>query len=77
MDRIDKIRFLIEQNTKEIIAYIVEDKGIEYDEAFHEFYLSETFQKLDDPETGLYLEGSAYIYEIFKYEQKHGHISKI
>jgi hypothetical protein len=32
--------------------------------------MSETFEKLSDIETGLYLEGATYIYEMLKRENK-------
>ena len=35
-----------------------------------QFYMSEVFEKLCDIETGLYLDGSTYIYEILKREMK-------
>ena len=68
----DKIKFLTDQNVQEIIAFIVEDNKIEYDEALDLFYKSQTFEKLSDCETGLYRESAAYIYELFKTEQKRG-----
>ena len=88
MDRIDNIKFLTELCIQKIIGFIVEDEHIEcheflsptmgsyieYDDALHKFYLSETFQKLNDSTTGLYRESAAYIYEIFKSEIKHGKI---
>ena len=61
---------LMEFNTQDIILFLVEDLGIEYDEAMRMFYLSEVFQKLRDPETGLYLESPAYIYDLYQNEQK-------
>lgn len=39
-----------------------------------EFYSSEVFEKLNEPETGLYLESPAYIYELFKSEKAVGTI---
>lgn len=74
MDRIDNVKFLTELCIQKIIGFIVEDEHIEYDDALHKFYLSETFQKLNDSTTGLYRESAAYIYEIFKSEIKHGKI---
>lgn len=68
----DKVKFLIDQNTQEIIAFIVEDNKIEYDEAFDIFYKSQSFDKLHDRDTGLYRESAAYIYELFKTELKTG-----
>ena len=75
MDRIDNIKFLTELSIQKIIGFIVEDNNVEYDEAFHTVYLSETFQKLNDPSTGLYRESAAYVYEIFKSEIQNGKIN--
>lgn len=47
---------------------------MEYDEAMNKFYNSEVFEKLQDEETGLYKESSAYVYDLFKDEMNFGHI---
>lgn len=65
---------LIEYNIQDIIEYIVQDFRIEYDQAMHVFYNSQTFDKLMDVETGLYLESSAYVYEIFQDERNFGNL---
>lgn len=72
MDVIEQIKFLTEINIQEIIMYIVEDDGIEYDVALDEFYNSVTFSKLKDKVTGLYRESSAYVYELYKTEKRTG-----
>lgn len=59
---------MIEYTVQEVVEYLMEDYGISMDEAMDRFYLSDTFEKLSDTETGLYLEGSAYIYEMLKRE---------
>lgn len=59
---------MIEYTTQEVIRYLVEDNGVTMEQAMDQFYMSETFEKLSDIETGLYLEGSAYIYEMLKRE---------
>lgn len=61
---------MIEYTTQDVIRYLVEDKGVVMEQAMDQFYMSETFEKLSDIETGLYLEGSAYIYEMLKRELK-------
>ena len=61
---------MIEYTTQEVIRYLIEDDEISMEQAMEQFYLSETFAKLNDIETGLYLEGSAYIYEMLKREKK-------
>lgn len=65
---------LMEYNIQDIIEYIVEDLQIEYDKAMQLFYNSQTFDKLMDVETGLYLESSAYVYGIFQDERNFGNL---
>ncbi len=52
----------------------MEDYGYDLTTALKEFYNSETFAKLSDEATGLYIESSAYVYEILKSEFKYGRI---
>ncbi len=59
---------MIEYTTQEVIAYLIEDNGITMEQAMEQFYMSNVFEKLSDIETGLYLEGSMYIYEMLKKE---------
>ncbi|MBR5133098.1 MAG: hypothetical protein IKV29_03235 [Alistipes sp.] len=66
--------YLIEGITKDIIAYIMEDEGVDLSTAITQFHNSETFTKLSDENTGLYIESSAYVYEIFKDEMKYGRL---
>lgn len=61
---------MIEYTTQEVIRYLIEDNGVTMEQAMEQFYLSWTFEKLNDIETGLYLEGSGYIYEMLKREQQ-------
>jgi hypothetical protein len=61
---------MIEYTTQEVIRYLIEDTGISMEDAMEQFFMSDIFDKLNDIETGLYLEGSAYIYELLKREQK-------
>lgn len=61
---------MIEYTTQEVVRYLIEYNGMTIEEAMEQFYLSWTFEKLNDIETGLYLEGSAYIYEMLKREQR-------
>lgn len=70
----DKIKFLTELNTLELVSYIMEEYNAEYAKAIDMLYNSQTFEKLLDSETGLYFQSSRYIYELFKYEYKTGKI---
>lgn len=65
---------LIEYIVQDIVDMLATDQNIEYDEAMNKFYNSEVFEKLQDKETGLYLESSEYIYDLFKDEMNFGHI---
>jgi len=65
---------LIEFVTQDIIEMITIDKGIEYDESMDKFYHSEVFDKLQNIETGLYMQSPAYVYDLFKDEMNFGHI---
>ena len=72
-----KIEYLIEGISKDIIAYLMEDNGMKMtDAAISVFHNSETFAKLSDPNTGLYIESSAYVYEILKTELRFGKITQ-
>ena len=65
---------LIEYIVQDIVDMLTTDQNIEYDEAMNKFYNSKVFEKLHDMETGLYLESSEYIYDLFKDEMNFGYI---
>ena len=64
----DKREILTEFITQDIITKIAQEKGLEMLQAMDEFYSSITFEKLQDYETGLYLEGTDYIYDLLREE---------
>lgn len=66
----DQQQEMIEYTTQEVVRYLIEDNEIPMEQAMEQFYMSETFEKLNDIETGLYLEGSTYMYEMLKREYK-------
>ena len=65
---------LMEFCVQDIIEIIVKEHNIDYDEAMNLFYSSQTFAKLNDIETGLYLESSDYVYTLFQDELNFGKI---
>jgi len=69
-----KQKQLIEYMIQDIITFIVKDSNIELDVAMNQFYNSKVFEKLQDVETGLYLEGSAYVYHLFEIELQNGRL---
>lgn len=69
-----RTQYLVEGITKDIITYLMQDNEYDLPMALKEFYNSETFAKLSDEATGLYIESSAYVYEILKEELRYGKI---
>ena len=57
---------LIEYIIQDIVDMFSSDQDIEYDEAMNKFYNSKVFEKLQDKETGLYMESSRYVYDQFR-----------
>lgn len=69
-----KQELLIEYIVQDVVDMFSSDQNIEYDEAMNKFYNSEVFEKLQDKETGLYMESSEYVYDLFKDEINFGRI---
>ena len=69
-----RVQYLIEGITKDIVAYLMEDSECDLPTALTQFHNSETSAKLSNEESGLYIESSAYVYELFKDEMKFGTI---
>ena len=67
---------LIEYIVQDIVDMFSSDQDIEYDEAMNKFYNSKVFEKLQDKETGLYMESSEYVYDLLKDEINVGRIVK-
>lgn len=70
----ERMQYLVEGITKDIIIYLMEDGGYDLSTALNEFYNSEVFAKLSDEATGLYIESSAYVYEMLKTELSTGRL---
>lgn len=68
----NRAQYLVESITTDIIAYLMLDNGIDMGTALSLFHNSETFEKLSDDSTALYIESPAYVYEILKSEIKMG-----
>jgi hypothetical protein len=72
----NKCQQLMEYITQDIVSFIMEDANVPMEEAMYRFYTSQTYDKLVDEDTGLYLESSASVYDIFKTEQALGKLSQ-
>ena len=64
----EPIQFLIEEMTREIIIYLMQDFGYDMDKAFEIFYNSDTFERLNNIQSGLYYQSSGYVYSFLKEE---------
>lgn len=64
----EQIQFLIEETTREIIIYIMQDFGYNMDKALEIFYNSDTFERLNNPQSGLYYQSSGYVYSFLEEE---------
>ena len=62
----DKKKIMIELVTADVISAIIEDNSISMQEAMKLFYNSEAYERLCDPETGLYRESGGYVYNLYK-----------
>ena len=69
-----KPEMLMEYITQDIVAWLMDDEHLTMEEALRRFYSSEIFGKLNDPDTGLYLDASISVYRLFQEEQINGQI---
>lgn len=67
-------RYLFEGISSDVVRYLVERDRMELKEAISTFHNSETFSKLEDFETGLYIESPAYVYNLLLSELKNGRL---
>ena len=68
MNKTKNQELLIQFIISEVVAFIAEEQDTSIEKALEIFYSTEIAGKLEDIETGYYLEGSRYIYEIVKEE---------
>ena len=71
-----KAKQLMELATQDIIVELVNGKKIGIADAMNIFYGSEFCQKLYDESTGLYLEGTKYLYDLLQTEIENGKLNQ-
>lgn len=69
-------KYLFEGISSDVVSYLVERDSMSIQEALKTFYLSDTFEKLSDPETNLYIESPAYIYSMLWSELRSGRLTQ-
>lgn len=71
----NEITFMINCICKDIVGFLMEDYGKSLEDSLNILYNSETFQKLNNPDTGLYFQSSRYVYQFLKNEIETGIMS--
>lgn len=65
-------QYLVDKAIDDITSYLVQDYKLGIDQAIDFIYNSDTYQKLVTPQTGLYVQSPAYIYQLLENEYKTG-----
>lgn len=68
----NNFEFLVEYITAKVVEWMMKDQGIGLEEALVRFHNTETFEKLCDRKTALYIESPAYVYDIYMEEFRRG-----
>ena len=55
---------------KDLIARLMDERGLTMQQAFDAVYTSRLFGKLSEPKTGLYFQSSGYVYSFLESELK-------
>ena len=71
-----KESYMIEETTKEMIALLIDNRGISMEDAVNLVYTSETFSKLCNLSTGLYFQSTPYVYEYLEKELIKGKLTE-
>ena len=69
-----KEKQMMEYMIQDLVEIITEDQQLEYDKAMAILYNSLIYDKIMDPETGLYKESPAYVYGLLQDEMNFGRI---
>lgn len=69
-----KKEMLIEYIIQDIVDCIMKDEELSLEDAMQRFYGSQTFLKLTDVDTGLYLDASASVYDLYRNKSINGRI---
>lgn len=65
-------KYLTNRAVDKMTEYLMQDYNISIEQALDFIYNSDTYQKLNDKETGLYVESPAYIYQLLDREYNTG-----
>ena len=62
------IQFQIECLTNELVAMLMEERGLTMEQAMDIIYNSHTFEKVERTSTGLFYQGSVYVMDMLREE---------
>lgn len=65
-------KYLVDKAIDNMTSYLIQDYNLGIDQAIDFIYNSDTYQKLANAQTGLYIQSPAYIYQLLKNEYKGG-----
>ena len=74
--RMSKESFMIEELIKDLVLKLMEEQGMSMLGALDTVYNSDTFEKIQDLETGLFSQSTPYVYAILQRELKYGKITE-
>lgn len=69
-----EMQFQIEYLASELTEMVMEHYGWDMLKALDTVYNSDTFAKVNDPKTGMYYQGSVYVFDFLKHEIETGKI---
>ena len=61
-------QFLIECLKEDLIAMLMDTYGVSLDEAADQLYNSRTYSLLENEQSGLYYQGSVYVFDMLREE---------
>lgn len=68
-------KYLVDRAVDKMTEYLIQDYNLKIDQALDFIYNSDTYQKLINNQTGLYVQSPAYIYQLLESEYKTGSIA--
>ena len=74
MSEQQQTQFLISYAIDRLTEYLIEDHNLTISQALQFVFNSETFEKLQETENGLYAQSPSYIYELLDREYQIGRI---
>ncbi len=64
--------YLVDKAIDNVTSYLIQDRKLGIDQAIDFIYNSDTYQKLINTQTGLYIQSPAYIYQLLENEYETG-----